>query len=441
MRTDGLQDTADILARITTRQCRVAVIGVGHVGLPLAVETARAGFPTVAFDTDPTRVGRLNAGVSYIDDVAEEDLSAVMKGGLFSASGDPDVLSAADALIICVPTPLNKSKHPDNSSIVRSIDVLLPRMRRQQLIVLESTTFPGFTKEVMLPKLASSGLRLDEDFFVAFSPERVDPGNRSYSMKNTPKVIGGITPRSLEVAMALYRCFVDTLVPVGSTSAAEMAKLLENTFRAVNIGLVNEVAMMCHKLGLDVWEVIEAASTKPFGFMPFYPGPGIGGHCIPVDPLYLSWKLGTLEYSARFIQLADEINAAMPEYVVSRVAQALNGHGKAMKGSRIMLVGVAYKRNVADVRESPALDIMKLLIDQQVDVSYHDPLVPSVVWNNCRRVSVGVEQAAEHDAVVILTDHANVDYSALVDRAQLVVDCRNATHTLRKARAQKIVSL
>jgi len=440
-RTDAVQGGDDILQRIASRRCRVAVIGVGHAGLPLAVETARAGFPTIAFDTDPTRVARLNAGISYIDDVPAADLGLVTERGLFSASGDADVLSGADAIIICVPTPLNKSKHPDNSSIVRAVDVLVPRMRAQQLIVLESTTFPGFTNDVLLPKLSASGLRLDDDFFVAFSPERVDPGNRSYSTKTTPKVIGGVTLRSLEVATALYRNFIDTLVPVGSTAAAEMVKLLENTFRAVNIGLINEVAMMCHKLGLDVWEVIEAASSKPFGFMPFYPGPGIGGHCIPVDPLYLSWKLRTLEYNARFVQLADEINSAMPGYVVSRVAQALNERGRATKGAKILLAGVAYKRDVADVRESPALDIMTLLLERGAEVSYHDPLVAEIAIGDRRWRSCPLNTTAAYDVVVIATDHTSLDYRGLAAVAPLVIDCRDAARRQGGVRDQKIIPL
>ncbi|MES1172543.1 MAG: nucleotide sugar dehydrogenase [Bacteroidota bacterium] len=440
-RTTAVQGDHDLASLIERRRCRVTVVGAGHVGLTLAVQVARAGLRTVAYDTNASKVSQLNDARSYVGDVTNADLREVMEQGSFSASGDPDVLSQADVIIICVPTPLNKSKHPDNSFIIQAAAAIVPRMRAPQLIVLESTTFPGFTRDVLLPKLCSSGLELDRDFFLAFSPERADPGNHIYSTKNTPKVVGALSPTSLAIAVALYRTFIDTVIPVSSSEAAEMVKLLENTFRAVNIGLVNEIAMMCRRLGLDVWEVIAAAASKPFGFMPFHPGPGIGGHCIPVDPLLLSWKLGTLEYNARFIQLADEVNSSMPEYVVSRVSDALNERQKAMKGSHIMVIGVAYKRDVADIRESPALDIITLMNRRAAVVSYHDPLVPSLTLGGWHRDSSSLDDASACDAAVIVTDHGSIDFSALVERAPLVVDCRNATRDLRSTHGAKIVPL
>jgi UDP-N-acetyl-D-glucosamine dehydrogenase len=416
----------DLLHRIEARQARVVVVGAGYVGLPLAVETATAGFDTTAFDTNPDKVRAIAQGTSTIRDIS---------------SADPDVLRAADVVVVCVPTPLNKTKDPDNSFIIEAVDLIAARMRPQQLVVLESTTFPGFTREVLLPKLSAAGGQLDQDFFVAFSPERVDPGNKVFLTKNTPKVIGGSSPASLAMATALYQTFVDRVVPVTSTDTAEMVKLLENTFRAVNIGLVNEMAIMCQRLNLDVWEVIEAAATKPFGFMPFFPGPGLGGHCIPVDPLYLSWKLKTLKYSARFIDLADEMNSAMPGFVVQRVADALNDRRKALNGSTILLSGITYKRDVDDVRESPAFDIAELLHKRGARVDYHDPYVPQARMGGLIMRSVAFDQIGKHDCVVIVTDHRCVDYAALVESAPLIVDCRNATRALRGRHPEKIVAL
>jgi UDP-N-acetyl-D-glucosamine dehydrogenase len=366
-----------------------------------------------------------------------------VRGKKLSASTNPDVLEKADAIIICVPTPLNKTKDPDNSYILDAADLLVPRMRPQQLIVLESTTFPGFTREVLLPRLATSRLVLDEDYFVAFSPERVDPGNPKYHTKNTPKVIGGAGPASLERAVALYSKFIERVIPVSSTDTAEMVKLLENTFRAVNIGLVNEVAIMCGRLGLDTWEVIEAASTKPFGFMPFYPGPGLGGHCIPIDPLYLSWTLKTLKYNARFINLADEINSGMPELVVVKVADALNERGRSVKGSKVLVVGVTYKKDIDDVRESPALDIIKLLENRGARVAYHDRHVPPAAMKHegFDTPSTTLDGVEDFDCVVIATNHSDVDYASLVKRAALVVDTRNATKDHRRGHADKVVCL
>ncbi|MEP6655547.1 MAG: nucleotide sugar dehydrogenase [Myxococcales bacterium] len=428
-------------ARIQACQARVVVVGAGYVGLPLAVETAAAGFPTVAFDKSAEKVRAINEGVSYIKDIPSPTLAPLVLSGRLTGSTDPEVLAQADAIVVCVPTPLNKTKDPDNSFIMAAADLIASRMRPQQLIVVESTTFPGFTREVLMPKLGASGFKLDRDFFLAFSPERVDPGNTKYFTKNTPKVIGGSSPASLEIATALYHTFVDYLIPVSSTDAAEMVKLLENTFRAVNIGLVNEVAIMCHRLDLDVWEVIEAAATKPFGFMPFFPGPGLGGHCIPIDPLYLSWKLKTLKYNARFIELADEVNSAMPDFVVQRIADALNDHKKALNGSRILLSGITYKRDVDDIRESPAFDVIGLLQRRGAQVDYYDPYVPRTQIGDTIRHSTPFEKIGDYDCVVIVTDHRTIDYPELVDRARLVVDCRNATRGLRHRYADKIVSL
>jgi UDP-N-acetyl-D-glucosamine dehydrogenase len=431
------------MQRLSDRTAQVVVVGAGYVGLPLAVEIAQAGYNTIAFDKSAGKVESINAGKSYIDDVPTPTVAALVKAKKLSASVDPEVLGKADAIIICVPTPLNKTKDPDNSFILDAADLMVPRMRSQQLFVLESTTFPGFTSEVLLPKLESTGLRLDKDFFLAFSPERVDPGNAKYQTKNTPKVIGGATPTSLEHAVALYGKFIEKVVPVSSTDTAEMVKLLENTFRAVNIGLVNEVAIMCGRLGLDTWEVIEAAATKPFGFMPFFPGPGLGGHCIPIDPLYLSWKLKTLKYNARFIALADEVNSGMPELVVMRVQDALNDRGLAVRGSKILVVGVTYKKDIEDARESPALDVIKLLESRGGLVSYHDRHVAQAAMEHegLKTPSVSLDNLDQYDCVVITTNHSNVDYEALTAKAKLIVDTRNATKEFRRTYRNKIVSL
>jgi UDP-N-acetyl-D-glucosamine dehydrogenase len=433
--------TASVAERIRTRAAEVVVVGAGYVGLPLAVEVAKAGFRTTAFDRAREKIDALGRGQSYIGDVPSTTLEPLVRGGGLRASSDPDVLTAADVVIICVPTPLNKTKDPDNSFILDAADLIAPRMNRQQLIVLESTTFPGFTREVLLPRLSGGRRVPDQDFFLAFSPERVDPGNKTHLTRNTPKVLGAISPRSLEVARAMYGCFIERIVPVSSTDSAEMVKLLENTFRAVNIGLVNEVAIICARLGLDSGEVIEAAASKPFGFMPFYPGPGLGGHCLPVDPLYLSWKLKTLKYTARFITLADEINSAMPERVAAMVTEALNDRAKAVRGSTVLIAGVAYKRDVEDVRESPAVDIIDLLERRGAAVEYSDPHVPILRVGARERRAVPLTEAGRFDCVVIATDHSTVDYGALVERARLVVDTRNATRAYRASHGHKIVAL
>jgi len=420
-----------LIGRIKKHDVQVAVIGIGYVGLPLAVEVARAGFTAVGFDKSTEKVAAVNAAKSYIGDITDAVLAPLVKSGQLSATTDPKVFDTADVVIICVPTPLNKTKDPDNSFIVDAAQTLLPHLHRGQLVILESTTFPGFTREVLLPKLAESGLKVGEDFFLCFSPERVDPGNPKYHTRNTPKVVGGTTPACTEAIKALYGEVMERVVPVQSTDSAEMVKLLENTFRAVNIGLVNEVAIMCQKLGLDTWEVIDAAATKPFGFMSFRPGPGLGGHCIPVDPLYLSWKLKTVKYNARFIELADTINSGMPETVVQRVADALNDARKPLKGSRVMVLGVAYKRDIDDMRESPALDVIELLRRRGADVCYHDPYVPSIrIEERHEMKSVPFAKLETYDCVVIVTDHTTIDYERLVTEAKLVFDTRNATRAV-----------
>src|SRR4051794_11677760 len=423
---------SSLLDRIKDRSANVVVVGAGYVGLPLAVEIAKAGFSVVAYDRSGEKVSSINAGRSYIEDVPTSVVGPLVAGKKLAASTDPDVLGKADVVIICVPTPLNKTKDPDNSFILSAAEMMVSRMHPQQLVVLESTTFPGFTREVLLPTLSESGLKVDKDFFLAFSPERVDLGNQRFNTKTPPKVIGATSPAGIEHATALYRTFIDHVIPVSSTDTAEMVKLLENTFRAVNIGLVNEVAIMCGRLGLDTWEVIEAAASKPFGFMPFYPGPGLGGHCIPIDPLYLSWKLKTLKYNARFINLADEVNSAMPEFVVVKVADALNDRGRAVRGSKILICGLTYKRDIDDVRESPALDIIELLHRRGAEVSYSDRHVPSLRHGELQIPSVPIDRASEFDCVLIATDHSDVDYGALVQRARLIVDTRNATRTVRR---------
>jgi UDP-N-acetyl-D-glucosamine dehydrogenase len=422
--------------RIESHDARVAVIGIGYVGLPLAVEIAGAGFTVTGYDKSGDKVRRVNAGESYINDVPTQVLAPLVSSGRLSASNDPDVLAKADVVVICVPTPLNKTKDPDNSFIMSAADDLAPRLHKDTLVILESTTFPGFTREVLVPRIEETGLEVGKDVFVAFSPERVDPGNAKFHTKNTPKVVGGMTPACTEMVKTMYGQVLERIVPVSSTDAAEMVKLLENTFRAVNIGLVNEVAIMCQKLGLSTWEVIDAAATKPFGFMPFYPGPGLGGHCIPVDPHYLSWKLKTLKYNARFIELAGEINSHMPEVVIERVADALNERERAVKGARVLVLGVAYKRDIDDVRESPALDILELLKERGAQVSYHDEHIPSLqLVDGTTMTSQPVGSFADFDAVVIVTDHTGVDYARVVAEARLVIDTRNATKNVRNGAA------
>ncbi|MGH9143110.1 MAG: nucleotide sugar dehydrogenase [Vicinamibacterales bacterium] len=421
-------NTASTLERVRARQARVGVIGLGYVGLPLVVEFARAGFDVTGFDVDVSKTDQINAGKSYIPDVAEADLAACVKAGTLRATTDMSLLGEMDAIDICVPTPLRKTKDPDLSYVVHAVEAVAATLKRGQLVILESTTYPGTTDEVVQPMLVAKGFKADVDFFLAFSPERVDPGNPQFNTKNIPKIVGGVGPASTEVAAALYGATVQHVIQVSSTRVAEMVKLLENTFRAVNIGLVNEIALMCHKMNIDVWEVIDAAKTKPFGFMPFYPGPGLGGHCIPIDPFYLSWKARQSGFECRFIELAGHVNGAMPEYVVQIIMEALNSTRKALNGSKVHLFGMAYKPNVGDVRESPALDILELLTRQGATVSYTDPYIPMLAHGSetLRSVSEAEALAQTADCYVICTNHSVFDYETIVKRAGLIVDTRNA---------------
>ncbi len=427
-----------LLKKIEARSATVAVIGLGYVGLPLAVAFAENGFPVVGIDVDARKTEALNRGDSYVQDIPSERLRKVLPR--LVATTDYAVLDRCDAAIICVPTPLNKTRDPDVRFLIAAGESVARHIHPGMLVVLESTTYPGTTEELLLPMLTARAtlerLQVDSfevgrDFFLAFSPERIDPGNKQWVVENTPKVVGGVTPACREVAVALYGTIIERIVPVSSTQAAEMVKLLENTFRAVNIALVNEVAIMCDKLGLDVWEVIEAAATKPYGFMKFTPGPGVGGHCIPLDPHYLSWKLKTLNYNARFIQLAGEINSEMPHWWVDKVADALNEAGKPVKGSRVLVLGVAYKKDIDDVRESPALDIIELLRQKGADVRYHDPYVPSIRHNAFALTSEPDLDAAldAADCVVVVTDHSWYDWDAVQKRAKAIVDTRHVTRT------------
>jgi UDP-N-acetyl-D-glucosamine dehydrogenase len=435
-----LSDLGKILTeKIQAGEARAGVVGLGYVGLPLCVEFASAGVHVTGFDLSTDKVAAINRGVSYIKDVADERVAACVNAGRLRASSNMAEMAGCDALVICVPTPLSKTKDPDLSMVVDAAKAIAQHLREGQLVVLESTTYPGTTEELILPLLRERGLEVGRQFFLAFSPERVDPGNPRFHTRNTPKIIGGVTPACTAVARALYSRAVETVIPVSSTQSAEMVKLLENTFRSVNIGLVNEVALMCQRLSVDVWEVIDAAATKPFGFMPFYPGPGLGGHCIPIDPLYLSWKLKTLNYRARFIELAGEINSEMPEHVCGLVADALNEQCKSVKGSRVLVLGVTYKRDIEDVRESPALDILRLLESRGALISYSDPFVPELDWNGASLRSVDLLPAVrEADAVVIVTDHTAFPYREIVAEARVVVDTRNA---MRGIVSDKVVRL
>jgi UDP-N-acetyl-D-glucosamine dehydrogenase len=417
----------ELIARAEKRDITFGIVGLGYVGLPLAVELGRAGFKVLGYDVLPRVVNGLNAGRSHIKDIADADVVALRKNGRFEATTDASRLTEADAISICVPTPLSKHKDPDVSFIVAATEAIVATLRRGQVIILESTTYPGTTREVMLPMLESTGLKVGEDFFLAFSPERVDPGNPTYGTKNTPKVVGGITPDCHRVACAMYAPAIDTVVPVSTTEAAELVKLLENTFRSVNIGLVNEMAIVCDKLGVDIWEVIEAAATKPFGFMKFLPGPGLGGHCIPIDPHYLAWKMRSLNYKTRFIDLAGELNSEMPLYWIRKLGSALNERGKAMKGARILVVGVAYKKDIDDLRESPALDILVLLHQTGAIVTYHDPFVPQFTeaGHEYKSVPLTEQSLRDSDGVLIVTDHTAIDWKLIKRAAPLVVDSRN----------------
>jgi UDP-N-acetyl-D-glucosamine dehydrogenase len=426
----------ELIAKLQHHNVHVAVIGMGYVGLPLAVAFAGAGYRVSGLDVDRRKVDAINARQSYIEDVPSAALAALPN---LSATADYTILRECDAVSICVPTPLNKTGDPDMSYIVSATEQIARYLHPGMVIVLESTTYPGTTSEVMLPRLQADGLRVGVDFFLAFSPERVDPGRTDYTTRNTPKVIGGVTPDCLEVASAFYRQAIERLVPVSSPEAAEMVKLFENTFRSVNIGLANELLLMCDKLGLDAWEVIDAAATKPFGFMRFTPGPGLGGHCIPIDPHYLSWKLRTLEYNARFIELASEINTEMPRYWVQKVQDALNDAMKSVKGSRILVLGVAYKKDVSDIRESPALDIIHLLEEKGATVVYHDPYVPAFQHEGMEMIGATDldDEIRRADCVVIVTNHSAYDWAQISAKARLLVDTRHVIANVRPEPATK----
>jgi UDP-N-acetyl-D-glucosamine dehydrogenase len=424
--------------KIRSRRARVGVVGLGYVGLPLAVEFANAGFSVTGIDVSAAKTARVNKGDSYVGDVPADVLRPLVESGKLCATSDFSAVSELDTINICVPTPLRKTKDPDMSYIVSACQEIQQHFHPGMLIILESTTYPGTTDEVVLPMLRKSGLKVGRDFFLCFSPERVDPGNPKYQTANIPKVVGGVTPACTDVGRLFYSQALQTVVPVSSTQVAEMVKLLENTFRMINIGLVNEIALMCDRMGINVWEVIEAAATKPFGFMPFYPGPGLGGHCIPIDPFYLSWKTKQAGIEARFIELAGYINGQMPHFVVDRVQNALNDRGKPVKGRRVHIFGVAYKKDIEDVRESPALDIMLLLERRGAVVTYSDPHVPQLHSHGFSLEALPESAAADADCVVIVTDHSAFDYAALVRTAPLVVDTRNA---LKGLTAENIVRL
>jgi UDP-N-acetyl-D-glucosamine dehydrogenase len=423
---------AALLKKIESRTARTGVVGLGYVGLPLAVELARSGFHATGIDLDDRKIKAITEGRSYIPDVTTADVMAFTKAGKLDATADFAVVKELDTINICVPTPLRKTKDPDMSYIVSAVEAIAKHLHKGMLIVLESTTYPGTTDEVVQPILEATGLKAGVDFFIAFSPERVDPGNPNFQTHNVPKVVGGLTPECAQLAGALYGSAIETIVPVSSTRVAEMVKLLENTFRAVNIGLVNELALMCDKMNIDVWEVVDAAKTKPFGFMAFYPGPGLGGHCIPIDPFYLSWKAKQTGFDPRFIELAGHINAGMPHYVVDKVGEALNTKRKSINGSKVLVAGIAYKRDIDDMRESPALDVMGLLHAKGAIVSYADPFVPELhgrEWSgrhDMKAVDLTRGSIGQYDCVVIVTDHKAFDYNAIVAEADVVVDTRNA---------------
>jgi UDP-N-acetyl-D-glucosamine dehydrogenase len=415
-------------ARFTDGSAVLGVVGLGYVGLPLVTEMAKAGFRVIGFDVAKDRVDLLNSGESYIPDIPTGVLRPLVEAGLISATTDFSRASECDGIAICVPTPLDEMKEPDTSYMESAARAIMPHLHADMLVTLESTTYPGTTEEVVQPILEESGLTVGTDLFLAFSPERVDPGNEKWQTRNTPKVVGGVTPACTEAAVAMYSRFIDTIVPVSSTRAAEMTKLLENIFRCVNIALMNELLVVSERMGINIWEVVEAAKTKPFGFMPFYPGPGLGGHCIPIDPFYLSWKARQFDLHTEFIELAGKTNEAMPYYVVSRLMDALNTHRKSLAGAKVLVLGVAYKANIDDMRESPAIKITELLLDKEADVSYHDPHVPtfSVAGRALSSTPLTEEMLTGTDAVLIITDHNSVDYHDVVRNASLILDTRNA---------------
>jgi len=421
---------------IERREARIGVVGLGYVGLPLAVEFAKAGFPVTGIDADVTKVGAIQRGECYIDDVNADEMRGLVKSGRLTSTSDWDAGGLADVLVICVPTPFNRNKEPDLSAVTSATGEIARRLRRDQLVVLESTTYPGTTEEVLLPILSRGELRVGADFCLAYSPERVDPGNRVYQISNTPKLVGGVTARCARLAATLYRAVVVKVVPMSTPRAAEMAKLLENIFRNVNIALVNELTMLCDRMEIDIWEVVEAAATKPFGFMSFQPGPGVGGHCIPVDPVYLSWKAKEFDFYTNFIDLAAEVNANMPYFVVQKLSRALGSRGLPIREAKILVLGVAFKRDVGDVRNSSALRLMEILAGQGADVQYHDPFVDELTLKDGPRRSVTLtpEALQEADCVIVHTDHSRFRWEAIVPYCRLILDTRNATHGLRSGR-------
>ncbi len=423
--------------RLRSRQAKIAVIGLGYVGLPLAVEKAKAGFTVVGIERKKKRMDMVNQGKNYIPDIASADLERVVKEGKLRATQGFEVISKVDAICICVPTPLTSNKEPDVQYIQDVTDRFVPYLRKGQLVILESTTYPGTTEEIILPKLQEKGFKVGEDFYLAYSPERIDPGNKKYRMNNIPKIVGGVTKRCTSLARILYEQVVkEKVYPVSSTKVAEMEKLLENVFRNVNIALVNEMALLCHRMGINIWEVIEAAKTKPYGFMPFYPGPGVGGHCIPIDPFYLAWKAKEYDFNTRFIELAAEINNRMPHYVVDRASRILNKHKRCLNGSTVLIFGVAYKKNIGDLRGSPVLKIIELLEEEKAEVCYHDPYVTSFFFHTRKYKSVKLTKTAirSADIVLIATDHDSFNYEEIVQEAQLVFDTRNAAKNVTRQR-------
>jgi len=431
--------------KIAKHEAKIGVIGLGYVGLPLAVEKGKVGFPVVGFDINPARVDRVNKADNYIGDVKDEDLKDIVQKNLLIATTDFSRLAECDVVIICVPTPLTITRDPDISYMQSSAEEIARYLRPGQIITLESTTYPGTTEQVILPILARTGLKVGQDFFLAFSPERVDPGNKRFSTKNTSKVVGGMTPACLEIAYALYTQTITNVVPVSSPAAAELTKVFENTYRAVNIAMVNELMMLCDRMGIDIWEVVEAAGTKPFGIQTFYPGPGVGGHCIPIDPFYLTWKAREYDFHTRFIELAGEINVEVSYYVINRVIRALNTVKKSLKDANIFVLGVAYKKDIDDMRESPALKIIELLRKQGANITYHDPFIPVIEPHggstiHLESVPLTDEVLANSDTVLILTDHTALDYERVVEKAKLVVDTRNATKNVLENR-EKIAKI
>ncbi len=438
-----LRNTAKLLRLIETRNARIGVIGLGYVGLPIVLRFCEEGFKVLGFDVDPRKVKSLNKGVSYIKHIPSEKVAGFTrsKPRAFTATTDMAELSKADAIIICVPTPLTDKREPDLSYVENSAKEVAKRLRPGQLVSLESTTYPGTTDEVLLPLFNKNGLKAGRDFFLVFSPEREDPGRKNFNTKTTPKIVGGTTKRCVDIGAALYSSIIETVVPVSSTRAAEMTKLLENIYRSVNIALVNELKMLCDRMKIDIWEVIEAAKTKPFGFEAFYPGPGLGGHCIPIDPFYLTWKAREYDFSTRFIELAGEINSNMPYYVVGKTVEALNDRGKSIKGSNVMVLGVAYKKNVDDMRESPSMELIRILKEKGAVVRYNDPLVPEAVSHRkgfrMRSTPITEKSIGKYDCVLIATDHSAYDYRWIVKNSQLVVDTRNATGGIKSSKIVK----